>query len=91
MRARGPTRRFFMKVGPSRPLLSAARWSARLPGILHIVRGDDSIDPVNAEYRIAFAPEGCRHRARHVMVDGLDQLPAFLRRAHIPTPEIERA
>jgi hypothetical protein len=58
---------------------------------LHIVRIEAPIDPVNAEYRIAFAPVGGRLRSRHVMVDGLDRLTAFLRQAHVPTPEIERA
>jgi hypothetical protein len=60
-------------------------------GFLHIVRLDAPIDPVNAEYRIAFAPLGGRLRSRHVMVQGLDQLTAFLRQAHVGTPEIERA
>jgi hypothetical protein len=44
-----------------------------------------------AEYRIAFAPIGGRLRSRHVMVQGIDRLTAFLRQAHVPTPEIERA
>jgi hypothetical protein len=60
-------------------------------GFLHMVRVDGPGDPVRAEYRIAFAPEGGRLRPRHVMVDGLDQLTAFLRQAHVPTAEIERA
>jgi hypothetical protein len=62
-----------------------------ITGFLHIVRLDTPGDPVTAEYRIAFAPEGGRLRARHVIVDGLDQLTVFLRRAHVPTSEIERA
>ena len=57
-----------------------------ITGFLHIVRLDASVDPVNAEYRIAFAPLGGRLRSRHVMVQGLDQLTAFLRQAHIATP-----
>ena len=60
-------------------------------GFLHIVRVDAPVDPVNAEYRIAFAPLGGRLRSRHAMVQGLDRLTAFLRQAHVPTPEIERA
>jgi hypothetical protein len=60
-------------------------------GFLHIVRVEAPIDPVNAEYRIAFAPVGGRLRSRHVMCQGLDRLTAFLRQAHVPTPEIERA
>jgi hypothetical protein len=62
-----------------------------ITGFLHIVRLDASVDPVNAEYRIAFAPLGGRLRSRHVMVQGLDQLTAFLRQAHVPTLEIQRA
>ena len=62
-----------------------------ITGFLHIVRLDASVDPVNAEYRIAFAPLGGRLRSRHVMVQGLDQLTAFLRQAHVATPEMERA
>ncbi len=30
-------------------------------------------------------------RSRHAVVHGLDRLTAFLRQAHVPTPEIERA
>jgi len=48
-------------------------------GFLHIVRIEAPIDPVNAEYRVAFAPVGGRLRSRHVMVQ-----------AHVPTPDIER-
>jgi hypothetical protein len=62
-----------------------------ITGFLHIVRLDAPVDPVNGEYRIAFAPLGGRLRSRHVMVQGLDQLTAFLRQAHVATPEIERA
>lgn len=60
-------------------------------GFLHIVRGEAPVDPVHAEYRLAFAPVGGRVRSRHVMVHGLDQLTAFLRQAHVPTLDIERA
>jgi hypothetical protein len=62
-----------------------------ITGFLHIVRIEAPIDPVTAEYRLAFAPVGGRLRGRHVTVQGLDRLTAFLRRAHVPTPEIERA
>jgi len=34
---------------------------------------------------------GGRLRSRHVTVQGLDWLTTFLRQAHVPTPEIERA
>ena len=62
-----------------------------ITGFLHILRVEAPIDPVTAEYRIAFAPVGSRLRRRHVTVQGLDRLTAFLRQAHVPTPEIERA
>ena len=62
-----------------------------ITGFLHIVRIEAPIDPVTAEYRIAFAPLGGRLRRRHVTVQGLDRLTAFLRQAHVPTPDIERA
>jgi hypothetical protein len=60
-------------------------------GFLHIVRAEAPVDPVNAEYRIAFAPEGGRLHGRHARCQGLDRLTAFLRQAHVSTPEIERA
>ena len=60
-------------------------------GFLHIVRIEAPIDPVNAEYRLAFAPLGGRLPSRHVTVQGLDRLTALLRQAHVPTLEIERA
>ncbi len=47
------------------------------------------VDPVNAEYRSAFAPLGGRLRSRHAVVHGLDQLTAFLSQAHVPTPDID--
>lgn len=62
-----------------------------ITGFLHIVRIEAPVDPVTAEYRLAFAPMGGRLRSRHVTVQGLDRLTALLRRAHVPTPEIERA
>jgi hypothetical protein len=62
-----------------------------ITGFLHIVRIEAPVDPVSAEYRIAFAPLGGRLRSRHVTVQGLDRLTALLRQAHVPTPEIERA
>ena len=60
-------------------------------GFLHITRGPGPIDPVNAEYRIVFAPLGGRLRARHAQCQGLDVLTDFLRQAHVPLPEIARA
>jgi len=60
-------------------------------GFLHILRVDAPVDPVTAEYRIAFAPVGGRLRSRHVTVQELDRLTAFLRQAHVPTPTIEQA
>ena len=60
-------------------------------GFLHITRGPGPIDPVNAEYRIVFAPLGGRLRNRHAQCQGLDALTDFLRLARVPLPEIERA
>jgi hypothetical protein len=60
-------------------------------GFLHITRGPGDIDPVNAEYRIVFAPLGGRLRSRHAQCHGLDALTDFLRQARVPLPEIERA
>lgn len=57
----------------------------------HMLRVEAPIDPVNAEYRLAFAPVGGQLRSRHVTVQGFDWLTAFLPQAHVPTPEIERA
>jgi len=59
-------------------------------GFLHITRGPGPIDPVNAEYRIVFAPLGGRLRSRHARCQGLDGLTDFLRQARVPLPEIER-
>ena len=60
-------------------------------GFLHITRGPGPIDPVNAEYRIVFAPLGGRLRKRHALCQGFDGLTDFLRQARVPLPEIERA
>jgi hypothetical protein len=80
-----------MKAGPISPPTIGLAMVGEVTGFLHIVRVDAPVDPVNAEYRIAFAPLGGRLRSRHAMVQGLDRLTAFLRQAHVPTPEIERA
>jgi hypothetical protein len=61
-----------------------------LTGFLHIVRTEARLDPVTAEYRLAFAPLDGPLHSRHVIVQGLDGLTTFLRRAHVPIPEIER-
>jgi hypothetical protein len=60
-------------------------------GFLHITRVHGNIDPVNAEYRIAFAPLGGRLRPRQAQCQGLDALTDFLRQARVPLAEIERA
>ena len=60
-------------------------------GFLHITRVPGDIDPVNAEYRIVFAPLGGRLRSRHAQCLGLDALTDFLRQGGVPLPEIERA
>ncbi len=59
-------------------------------GFLHIVRIDAAVDPVCAEYRVAFAPVGGRLRGRYARCHGLDRLTDLLRRVEIATPEIER-
>jgi len=60
-------------------------------GFLHVVRVSGLIDPVHAEYRIAFAPmDGRLHGRRYVTRHGLDVLTDFLREAGVPIPEIER-
>ena len=61
----------------------------RVTGVLHIIRLNAAVDPVSAEYRIAFAPLGGRLGRRHVICHGLDQLTDFLLRAGLPIPEIE--
>jgi hypothetical protein len=62
-----------------------------LTGFLHITRVHGDIDPVNAEYRIVFAPLGGRLRSRHAQCQGLDALTTFLRQAGVPLPQIELA
>ncbi|HKW90898.1 MAG TPA: hypothetical protein VJX92_03300 [Methylomirabilota bacterium] len=64
--------------------------AAEITGFLHIVRIDAAVDPVSAEYRVAFAPVGGRLRGRYARCQGLDRLTDLLRRAEIPIPEIER-
>jgi len=59
-------------------------------GFLHVVRIGGDIDPVNAEYRIAFAPLDGSLRGRQARCEGLDGLTDFLRQAGVPIPEIER-
>ncbi len=60
-------------------------------GFLHVVRVGGLIDPVHAEYRIAFAPlDGRLHGRRHVTRQGLDALTDFLRQAGVSIPAIER-
>jgi hypothetical protein len=54
---------------------------------LHITRVHGDIDPVNAKYRIVFAPLGGRLRSRHAQCQGLDALTDFLRQAGVPLPE----
>ena len=59
-------------------------------GFLHVVRIGGDIDPVKAEYRIAFTPLDGRLRGRQARCEGLDALTDFLRQAGVPIPEIER-
>jgi hypothetical protein len=59
-------------------------------GFLHVVRIGGDIDPVNAEYRIAFAPLDGRLRGRQARCEGLDALTDFLRQARVPISAIER-
>jgi hypothetical protein len=59
-------------------------------GFLHVARIGGDIDPVNAEYRIAFAPLDGSLRGRQARCEGLDALTDFLRQAGVPIPEIER-
>ena len=65
--------------------------AVEITGFLHVVRVSARVDPVNAEYRIVFAPLGGRLRGRRVSCQGIDTLTDFLRRAGVPIPEIERA
>ena len=61
-------------------------------GFLRVVRVSALIDPVRAEYRIAFVPlDGRLHGRRHATRHGLDALTYFLRQARVPLSEIERA
>jgi hypothetical protein len=59
-------------------------------GVLHVVRIGGDIDPVNAVYRLAFAPLDGSLRRRQAQREGLDTLTDFLRQAGVPIPEIER-
>ena len=59
-------------------------------GFLHVVRIGGDVDPVNAVYRIAFAPLDGPRRSRQVQREGLDSLTDFLRQAGVPISEIER-
>jgi hypothetical protein len=59
--------------------------AGEIHAFLHIVRVDTPVDPVNAEYRIAFAPLGGRLRGRHVRRQGLDSLTDFLGRRGSPS------
>ncbi len=65
--------------------------AGEVTGFLHIVRLNAAVDPVCAEYRVAFAPLGGRLRGRHVTCRGLDQLTDLLQRAGVAIPAIERA
>ena len=65
--------------------------AGEIRGFLHVSRAAGPADPVQAEYRIAFAPVGGRLRARHARCDGLDGLTDFLRKARVPIPAIEQA
>jgi hypothetical protein len=80
-----------VKAGTATPPTIGIAMGGEVTGFLHILRVEAPVDPVTAEYRIAFAPVGGRLRSRHVMVQGLDRLTAFLRQAHVPTPDIEQA
>jgi hypothetical protein len=59
-------------------------------GFLHIARIGGDVDPVNAVYRIAFAPLDGSLRGRQARCEGLDMLTDFLRQAGVPISEIER-
>jgi hypothetical protein len=59
-------------------------------GSLHVVRIGRDIDPVNAVYRIAFAPLDGSLQSRQAQREGLDSLTDFLRQTGVPIPEIER-
>ncbi len=51
--------------------------AGEIHGFLHIIRVDAPVDPVNAEYRVAFTPLGGRLRGRHVTRQGVDDLTDF--------------
>jgi len=65
--------------------------AGEIRGFLHVSRAAGPADPVQAEYRIAFAPVGGHLRARHARCEGLDGLTDFLRKARVPIPAIEHA
>ena len=46
--------------------------AGKVTGFLHVVRVPARVDPVNAEYRIVFAPLGGRLRGRRVSCQGLE-------------------
>ena len=71
--------------------LSSASMVGEASGFLHVVRIDVAVDPVRAEYQVAFAPVGGRLRRRHLVCHGLDGLTSFLRQVRVPVLEIERA
>ncbi len=71
-----------------REKLTGASTHALLQIRMRGIGGD--IDPVNAVYRIAFAPLDGSLRTRRPQREGLDSLTDFLRQAGVPTPEIER-
>jgi hypothetical protein len=52
--------------------------AGEITGFLHVMRVPARLDPVNAEYRIVFAPLGGRLRGRRVSCLGLDALTDFL-------------
>jgi len=58
---------------------AAIRWSAsmagEITGFLRVVRVSTRVDPVNAEYRIVFAPLGGRLRGRRVSCQGSTRSP----------------
>jgi hypothetical protein len=60
-------------------------------GFLHIVRIGGDIDPVNAMYRIAFAPVDGSLRTRRPQREGFDSLTDFLRQAGVPIPRLSRS
>jgi len=65
--------------------------AASVAGSLLIVRLSGTVDPVVATYRITFAPVDARLRGRHVACERFEGLTDFLRKAGVPTFEVERA